>query len=117
MLISTTLLGAMPLIACPTDVVDAPTDVAWSMMDPARLDTWWDARVRRVVPAGPLSKGQRVEAGAGPGFALGLTMDVLEVDHDAHRARLLIRLPLGVVNDEMVTMTPLGPDRCRVTFG
>jgi hypothetical protein len=43
--------------------------------------------------------------------------DVLEVDPAAHRLRLLIRVPFGIVNDETVTMATLGPDRCRIGFG
>jgi len=30
-------------------------------------------------------------------------MDVLDVDHDAYRVRLLFRLPLGIVNDELLS--------------
>ena len=42
---------------------------------------------------------------------------VAEVDPVAHRLRMSIRMPFGMINDETVTMAPLGPDRCRISFG
>jgi hypothetical protein len=107
----------MPPTACPTCVADAPIDVAWSLLDPARLDEWWDAKTRRVTPAGPLAPGQRIEARTGPLGMFRFTWDVLEVDAGAHRLRLLIRVPFGIRNEETITMAPLGPGQCRISFG
>lgn len=110
----------MPLTACPISVVDAPIQVVWSLLSPAHLDDWWDAKVRSVTPVtpdGPLSKGQRIEAGSGPWGRFTVIMDVLDVDAEEHRARLLIRLPFGIVNDQTISMVQLGPDRCRVGYG
>ena len=45
----------MPPIACPTCIADAPVEVAWSLFDPARLDEWWDAKTRRVMPKAALT--------------------------------------------------------------
>jgi hypothetical protein len=106
----------MPL-ACPTCVADAPLSVVWSLLDPARLDEWWDARTRRVTPRGPLAPGQRIEALAGPLGPLAVTLDVLEVDPAAHRVRFRVRMPFGITNDQTTTLTPLGPGRCRIGFG
>lgn len=103
--------------ACPTCIADAPIEVAWSLFDPARLDSWWDATTRRIVPEGSLSAGQRIEAAAGPFGIFRVSADVLEVDPVARRIRMLIRLPFGMTNDETVTLAPLGPDRCRISFG
>jgi len=33
-----------------------------------------------------------------------------------HRLALHIRLPLGVTNDELIEITPIDADTCRVTF-
>jgi hypothetical protein len=85
-------------------------------LDPARLDEWSDAKTRRVIPEGPISPGQRIEATIGPLGMLTVTLDVLEVDAADHRLRMLIRLPFGIINNETVTMAPLGPDRCRISF-
>jgi hypothetical protein len=106
----------MPL-ACPMCSADAPIEVAWSLFDPARLDEWWDAKVRRVAPEGPLAPGQRIEGMTGPFGMFAFSWDVLEVDSSGHRLHLLIRVPFGIVNDETVTMTSQGPDRCRISFG
>jgi hypothetical protein len=106
----------MPL-SCPACVADAPVEVAWSLLDPARLDEWWDARTRRVTPAGPLTPGQRIEATVGPFGTFAVNCEVLEVDPAAHRVHWVVRLPFGIVNDQTTSMTPLGPDRCRISFG
>jgi len=107
----------MPFTACPMCITETPIEVAWSLFDPARLDEWWDAETCRVMPEGPLSPGQRIEAATGPLRMFTVTTDVLEVDPVAHRLRMLIRLPFGMINNETVTLAPLGPDRCRISFG
>jgi len=107
----------MPPTACPTCIADAPIEVAWSLFHPAHLDEWWDAKTRRVMPEGPLSPGQCTEAATGRLGMFTVTADVLEVDPVAHRLHMVIRLPFGMINDETVTMAPLGPDRCRSSFG
>ena len=107
----------MPPTACPTCVADAPVEMAWSLLDPGRLDDWWDARTRRVTPPGPLTPGQRLVLSAGPFGMFRTAFDVLDVDPVAHRLHALIRLPFGISNDETVTMAPLGPARCRISFG
>jgi hypothetical protein len=98
-------------------VAEAPVEVAWSLFEPAHLDGWWDAKVRRVTPEGPLSPGQRIEASAGPFGMFTVTLEVLEVDPAAHRLRFRVRVPFGILNDQTTTMAPLGPDRCRISFG
>ena len=107
----------MPPTACPFATADAPAAVVWSVLDPARLDAWWDARTRSVTPAGPLAVGQRIEARAGPLGLFRVTADVLEVDAAAYKLRLFLRLPLGITNDEHLSLAPLGPAQCRIAFG
>ena len=103
--------------ACPMCVAEAPLEVAWSLFEPAHLDEWWDAKVRRVTPAGPLSAGQRIEASTGPFGMFSVTLEVLEVDPAAHRLCYLSRLPFGITNHQTTVLAPLGPDRCRISFG
>jgi hypothetical protein len=98
-------------------VAEAPVEVVWSLLDPARLDERWGAKIRRVTPEGPLAPGQRLEASIGPLGMFTFTWDVLEVDPGAYRLHLLIRLPFGIVNDEILTLASLGPERCRISFG
>jgi hypothetical protein len=107
----------MPPTACPTCITEAPIEVAWSLFDPARLDEWWDAETRRVMPEGLLSPCQRIEAATGPLGMFTVNAGVLEVDPVAHQLRMLIRLPFGMINNETITLAPLGADRCRISFG
>jgi hypothetical protein len=107
----------MSQLVCPACVADAPAEVVWSLLDPAHLDEWWDARTRRVTPPGPLSARQRLECRAGPLGLFGFTAEVLDVDAAARRLHWVIRLPFGIVNDQTTTVTPLGPERCRISFG
>jgi hypothetical protein len=107
----------MLLTSCPTCVADAPIGVVWSLFEPTRLNEWWDARLRRVTPEGPLSPRQRIEGSTGPLGMFAFTWDVLEVDPVAHRLRLLIRVPFGIRNDETVNLAPLGTNQCRISFG
>jgi hypothetical protein len=44
-------------------------------------------------------------------------MNVLEVDAERRRLRLLIHLPFGLVNDETITLAPAGESRTIVRFG
>jgi hypothetical protein len=104
-------------MACPTCVAEAPVEVAWSLFEPLRLVDWMDAKLLRVTPEGPLAVGQRIELSTGPLHRFTVTLDVLEVDALAHRLHLWCRLPLGIINDEIMTMMPLGADRCRINFG
>jgi hypothetical protein len=87
----------------------APLEVVWSLLEPRRLSEWLDVRIRRVTPEGPLAMRQRIEASTGP-------LDLFSVTFNVHRLHLLICPPLGIVNDETVTMMPLGPDRRRISF-
>ena len=103
--------------ACPTCVAEAPASVAWTLLDPSRLDEWWDGRTRRVTPLGALTPGQRIEVAAGPLGLFRPTLDVVEVDPAGHRVRFRIRLPFGMRNDQTISITPLGPSRCRIGFG
>ena len=68
-------------------------------------------------PPGPVRAGQHLRFEA-PflGRALGVTMDVREVDPERRRLHLLVRLPFGIVNDETITMVEV-PAGTLVRFG
>ena len=105
--------------ACPMCVTDAPVEVAWSLFDPARLDEWWGAKLRRVTPGGPLAPGSATrEATTGPLGSIQLYLGRAG-GRSGRRTELhlLIRVPFGITNDEHVVLAPLGPERCRISFG
>ncbi|MBV9124866.1 MAG: SRPBCC family protein [Planctomycetes bacterium] len=107
----------MSLTVCPTCIANAPIEAAWSLLDPAHFDEWWDARTRRVTPEGPLAPGQRIEVSAGPLGLFTIPIDVLEVDPEAHRVRFMVHLPFGISNDQTTVLKAFGPDQCRISFG
>ena len=74
----------MSLMACPMCIANTSIEAAWSLLDPAHFDEWWDAKTRRVTPQGPLSPGQWIEATTGPLGMCTVTLDVLEVDPGEH---------------------------------
>ena len=101
--------------ACPTDVVHAAADAAWALLrDPRALDAWWDARLVRATPEGPLSAGQHLEASAS---GLAVRFDVLEVDEAARQLRMHVELPLGIADEVTITVVPIDAGRCRVSYG
>jgi carbon monoxide dehydrogenase subunit G len=105
--------------ACPIGEVAADADTVWSFLhDPRRMDLWWDARVERVEPEGPMTPGQRITATTRElGHTFHLTFDVKEVDVARRRVRILAHLPFGVTDDATFTVTPLGEGTSRLSFG
>jgi uncharacterized protein YndB with AHSA1/START domain len=105
---------------CPSALVEAPIERVWDMLTrPDGLDTWADAILVSADPAGPARPGQRLRMTTTPalGRTFPVTIDVLEVDVERHRLRFRVDLPLGLVNDETVTITDAGDGRTLVRFG
>jgi hypothetical protein len=104
---------------CPSAVVEAPIERVWDLLtSPEGVNSWVDAVVLAAEPDGPFVAGQRLDLvtrALAHNFAISI--DVLEVDLASYRLRLLIRLPLGIVNDELITLAVAGEDRTFVQFG
>jgi hypothetical protein len=108
----------MAVSVCPADEVQASADQVWSLLrDPARLDLWWDARVLRSTPPGPLAPGQHIEARAKGLLPARIWFDVTAIDDALHRLQMTAHLPLGIVDHVTLTIAPLGPERCLLRFG
>ncbi len=109
----------MPVSVCPMAVVEAPIDRVWDLVtSPEKLGSWADATLVSAEPPEPARAGQRLRlVTSALGHAFPVEMSVLEVDAEQRRLRLLIRLPLGLVNDETITMSPAGGARTIVRFG
>lgn len=107
------------LSVCPVEDIAAPLDEVWSLLvDPGKLDLWWDATLQRVNPAGTMVPGQVIDAapqGFFKKFHIGLA--VKEVNYPRRRLSLVASLPLGVTDHVTILCMPLDGDRGRVSFG
>jgi uncharacterized protein YndB with AHSA1/START domain len=97
---------------CPTDVVHASPQRVWELLtNPARFD--WIGVTVVDAPQRHLAVGDRLVFGPVPG--LRLSWQVLSVQ-PPRRLELDIIAPFGIRNHEIVVVTPVDPDSCRVTF-
>jgi uncharacterized protein YndB with AHSA1/START domain len=97
---------------CPTDIVHASREHVWELLtDPARLE--WVGVKLVEAPARHLAVGDRLVFGPAPG--LRLSWDVLSVE-PLRALELDIKAPFGIRNHEVVVVSPLGNDSCRLTF-
>jgi uncharacterized protein YndB with AHSA1/START domain len=104
---------------CPADVVAAPPATVWDLLaSPEALERWVDARLVSAEPPGPVQPGQRMRfATRFGGRTFAVTMDVREVEPERRRLRLLVGLPLGLVNDETITLGETADGGTLVRFG
>ncbi|HEY4026591.1 MAG TPA: SRPBCC family protein, partial [Candidatus Dormibacteraeota bacterium] len=107
------------LSVCPSAVVQAPVERVWSLLTrPDGFDLWADAIVVGAEPEGPAQPGQLIHLVASAlTWRFAVTIEVREVDPDRRRLRFVVELPLGLVNDEVVTMADLGQEGTLVRFG
>jgi len=97
---------------CPTDIIHASPGRVWELLaDPARLG-WLGVKVVEA-PARNLAVGDRLVFGPAPG--LRLSWNVLYVE-PLHTLELDVKVPFGIRNHEIVVVSPVGRDSCRVTF-
>jgi hypothetical protein len=104
---------------CPSALVEAPVEQVWDLlMRPDGFDLWTDAALVAAEPEGRAHPGQLLHlATRALGWAFALTIEVLDVDADRRRLHALVRLPFGLVNDEVITLAPAGDRRTFVRFG
>ena len=104
---------------CPSAVFEAPIDLVWELMtQPGGFDGWTDATMVSAEPEGPAQPGQRLHlVTRALGLTFAVTIAVREVDAERHRLHLVVSLPFGLVNDELVTMTDVGDGRTLIRFG
>lgn len=109
----------MNLSICPAAVVAAPVESVWELLaDPALYDEWWDARAERIVPEGKAVPGQVVYGKASAfGIKGNVTLRVEMVNPIKHQIQFLVRIPLGTINHQTTTCTPIDASSCRVQFG
>ena len=101
--------------ACPTDVVNAPPERVWELLtNPAQYESWADAKPIDTL-ARSVAVGDRVILRTGPGRMFKVVFEFLKLDRP-HELTLDVRLPFGVVNHEVVRISRLDGEQCRVTF-
>ena len=104
---------------CPATTIDAPIEVVWPLVtDPHSVGDWADVRFEAAEPDGPVHIGQRWHFSTP---ALGrrwpVTMTVTNVSADCQSLALDVALPLGIRNEEHMTLARLADGRTRVQFG
>ncbi len=105
----------MSIVTCPTEIVDAPPERVWELLTrPAQLARWSRAKLLEG-PLRPLEAGDVLVLGAGIAHRLKVTIEVKAVER-MRQLTLDVKLPLGVVNHEVLVVTTLALERCRVTF-
>jgi len=97
---------------CPTAVIRTSSERIWELLtNPARLD-WLGVKVVEA-PARTLATGDHLVFGPAPW--LRLSWDVLAVE-PLRRLELDVSAPFGIRNHEIVVVSPVSRDSCRVTF-
>jgi hypothetical protein len=97
---------------CPTDVIHAPPERIFELLtNPLRFG-WLGVKVVEA-PARNLAAGDRLVFGPAPG--LRMSWDVLSLER-LRTLELDVKVPFGIRNHEIVVVSPLGSDSCRVTF-
>jgi len=105
----------MSIVTCPTDVVAVPVERVWELLTrPAELARWSDAKLLEG-PTRPLEAGDVVVLGAGFAHLFRVSIEVKAIE-PFRQLTVDVQLPLGVVNHEVIVVTPLGMEQCRVTF-
>jgi len=109
----------MGFTLCPAAVVAAPVESVWELLsEPTLYDVWWDACSERIVPEGKASPGQMLYAKtSGLGRKWDVTLRVEMVNPEKHQIQLHVTLPLGTVNETIITCTAIDTASCRVQFG
>ena len=107
------------LSVCPVEDIAAPLDEVWSLLvDPAKLDLWWDAKLQHVNPVGTMVSGQVIDAAPQVFFKkFHIRLAVKEVNHARHQLSLVASLPLGITDHVTILCMSLDANRCRVSFG
>ena len=103
----------MAIQTCPTDVIVAPADLIWAFLTKPEKLALWSGTKLIDGPNRTLVLGDRVILGLG--FGMRVVIDVLGME-PPQKLVLDAHLPFGVVNHEVVVVTPLDAGRCRVTL-
>ncbi len=105
----------MSVQVCPSDVLHATADQVWDALTiPSQLASWIGAKPL-AVPDRRLQGGDHLVLGVGLGHRIKIYFDVLQAEQPT-TLEFEVRLPLGIVNHEVVRITTISSRECRVTF-
>lgn len=103
----------MSISTCPTDVIAASPDRIWRLLtQPAELAAWSGSKLLEG-PERTLMEDDRVVLSAG--FGLRVTLLIRSIE-PPRQLRTDVYLPFGVVNREVIQISPIDVGRCRVTL-
>jgi hypothetical protein len=110
--------GTMVAVSCPTDLVNAPIDIVWTLLThPADWAGFFDIRISHIVPPGAASVGQKIHAESGPHFLhLPVTLEFTEIDVAKRVIGLSVQLPLHVKVLENLSCSVVSDTQCRVNY-
>jgi len=102
------------LDVCPTDVVRASTERVWHLITtPGELERWTRTTLIEA-PDRQVRAGDRLVFGG-----IGRRMKILFLVQGSVRLQRLaidVHLPFGIINHEVIEITAVTADACRVTF-
>ena len=96
-------------------MVHASAERVWHLLTtPSGLQRWSDAKSVKG-PDRPLATADQVVFRAGLGRVFEVRFQVIELER-LRRLALVVHLPFGIVNHEVVVISPESDSACRVTF-
>ena len=105
----------MAIQTCPTAMIQAPAERVWRLLTtPSGFQRWSGAKIVKG-PDRPLATGDQIVFRAGLGRLMEVRFQVIGLE-PLRRLALEVELPLGIVNHEIVVITPESDAACRVTY-
>ena len=105
----------MAIQTCPTTIVRTPADRVWRLLTtPSELERWSGTWMLKG-PDRPLAAGDQLSLAAGLFGSVRVVFQVLAVE-PPRRLALEVRLPLGIINHEILIITRISDSECRVTY-
>ncbi len=109
----------MSLYVCPAAVIAAPCSTVWEVLRSFPSDSGWlDVEVQRVDPPGPLQPGQTLLLSTRAFARRWLsTMEIEAMDEASGVIDMRLYLPLGILNQEHMSLAPVQDGACRLQLG
>ena len=105
----------MAIQICPTKIVEAPVDRVWRLLTmPSDLQRWSGLKIVKG-PDREIAKGDQLVFRAGLGGLLEIRFHVMDLER-SRRMAIGVQFPFGIVNDEVIIITPQPNGACRVTY-